>query len=146
MRKFVFPVINGKVTNAQLIVEEIKKHDGKTIQITVEEFNPQRSGQQNKYYWAVVIDAIWKWFKECGHPQSREDIHEYLWLKVCNWSKVMFDPDTGEYMEIRKSSTKASTKQWEENMEIIKQWASEKGIFIPDPMPKEYEQYLTRKD
>ncbi|QDT46213.1 hypothetical protein Pan258_02300 [Symmachiella dynata] len=110
------------------------QHDQRVIQswkreeVIVKPYDPKRdrSSQQNRYYWSVVLGTI---AAETAH--TPEEIHE--------WAKAWFLPRTfitmkGREYEVGKSTTSLSTEEFSRYVEQIKAWAgSELSISIPDP-------------
>lgn len=104
---------------------QVKRLEGKDIQITIAKRQYKRSDRQNRYYFGVVVDIIGN---ELGY--SPEEIHELLkalFLKT----KIPFK---GNEVEIVKSTTALNTQEFEEYLEKIRIWAStELGVVIPLP-------------
>jgi hypothetical protein len=83
----------------------LKELEGKDIEIIIREKMPQRSVQQNKYYWKVVVERIQLAILELnGQNFSKEDIHDFLKNRF-NATSVMNEL-TGEEIKIPKSTTK----------------------------------------
>lgn len=89
-----------------------------------------RSIQQNRYYWSVIIDLI---SEHTGF--NREEMHEVLKHKFLRYTVWVPKKDgIKEQSIIAKSTASLTTKQFEEFMSQIRQWASsDLGIFLPEP-------------
>ena len=91
----------------------------KRVEVTVEKVAHPRTGQQNKYYWAVVVGEI---AKHTGHDP--EQVHELL--------KQMFSPKwsmpVGDSLMARRfptSTTRLDTIAFVEYTEKCRMWANE---------------------
>lgn len=103
-----------------------KNHEGKFVQITIREQGKPRSISQNAYYHGVIVDML---AEEWGY--DHDDMHEILREKFLKTQLVEFK---GEMIEIRKSTTKLSTGEFEEYAERIRIWAArDHSITIPLP-------------
>ncbi len=98
-------------------------------------FAKGRSGCQNRYYWGVVIDLL---SEHTGF--DREEMHEVLKHKFLR--KTVWIHKKGGIEEqsiITKSTTGLTTKQFEEYLSGIRQWASaDLGVFLPEPNEADY--------
>lgn len=116
-----------------LKVEELYKWlktlpDGSYTLTIKQKEKPQRSVQQNRYYWKVceiISDEI-------GYtPDEIHALFKSMYLKTHH----LLTTKTGnKEVEIVKSTTDLTTTEFENYLSSIKQWASmELGIYIPDP-------------
>ena len=94
--------------------------------IEVEKVTHPRSGQQNKYYWAVVVGEI---AKHTGHDP--EQIHELLKFNLSpKWHFQAGMVGGG----VPTSTTRLDTLQFVEYTERCRMWANEfLGLQIPLP-------------
>ncbi len=105
----------------QLFNIYLKTFEGKHIDLIIKLPSKNRSNQQNRYYWGVVIDIIGK---ELGY--SPDETHEAL--------KIKFLLDRRGKIPTIKSTAILTTKEFEEYLENIKRWASEfLSVVLPDP-------------
>jgi hypothetical protein len=74
-----------------------------------------RSGQQNKYYWGVVIKTL---SDETGF--TPEEMHEVLKRKFLKYCKAL---PNGEQVEVTESTTDLDTKEFEDFMENVRRFA-----------------------
>lgn len=92
-----------------------------------------RSNNQNRYYWGVVLDAFQN--SEIGY--TKDEWHEFLKHKFLTDKKLFLivkGKKLIEDFETTKSTTDLTTKEFEEFMTRVRQWASiELGIWIPEP-------------
>lgn len=87
----------------------------------------QRSGQQNKYYWGVVVKLL------SDHTGfTRDEMHECLRGMFLKYQKPM--PPNGHMATITQSTTDLDTKEFEDYLEEIRRFAiQELDVEIPLP-------------
>lgn len=95
--------------------------EGKPIEITLKRLRPARSGNQNAYYWGVVMALF---ADHCGYEP--QEMHEALKLRF-----LVVDPDAP--LLVARSTTQLDTRQFTEYIEHVRQLAAEMGLYIPDP-------------
>lgn len=115
-----------KINRANDFAEYCKSLIGKDLILELRERSKKRSEQQNSYYWGVVVKTL---SDELGY--ETDEIHELLKQMFIN---PIFKEIKGIEFEIRKSTTKLSTKEFKEYIEKIQRWASQEEIYIPDPL------------
>jgi len=106
-------VENGRLkSNKATIKAIIKSFEGKFITISFKPQKRTRSGNQNKYYWGVII-PIWRelLFTEWGEHYSAKETHEFLKYN-CNFIEKV-NTTTGEIMRLSKSTTENSVTEQE---------------------------------
>ena len=85
-----------------------------------------RSIQQNKYYFGVVLPVL------AGHTgYTIDELHDICKYK---FNKGIFtDPETGEILDIGKSTTALKVDEFINYIDAIKQWSLEAlNCLIPD--------------
>jgi hypothetical protein len=127
-------VINGKLNrNRNLLIDAIQSFEGKEISITIEKAKKQRSNQQNRYMWSVIIPIVKNCLKSAGNVFSDEQTHELLKYKFLK-ETILIKEDTGEFVERIKSSTELSTSQMMDYFASIREWVLDFwGVEIPEP-------------
>jgi hypothetical protein len=116
---------NSKSDKERLFTE-LKKCKPVPYQIELKVDRGNRSGQQNKYYWGVVIKTL---SDETGF--TPEEMHDVLKWKFLKYSKVL---PNGEQVEVTESTTDLDTKEFEDFMEQVRRFAiTELDILIPLP-------------
>jgi len=130
-------VINGKLATEVIrsLSTAISNLDGEIIKIVIEKAKKKRSVNQNSYYWGVIIQEVLLMFREAGNDVDAEEVHSYLKEHVGKLTKVVVDPE-GNKESVLQSTTRLSTKEFEDYLERIRAWAAGFGIVIP--LPKEY--------
>ena len=131
------PIFNCTIRSGKLYLDkadQFKAHlasfpNEKRVEVTVEKLKHPRTGQQNRWYWGVVVAEI---AKHTGHDP--EQVHEFL--------KQMFSPKWHfqsvshpiEACSIPTSTTRLDTIQFVEFTEKARVWANEfLGLQIPLP-------------
>jgi len=117
----------GTVIKGEMEMDDsfgFKRHvanlEGKKIQVAVRKYKTQRSENQNKYYWGVVIAMLGN---EFGYDS--EEMHEAL--------KFKFLKKEGKLTTVR-STASLTTTEFEIYLDKVKRWVSEEyDIVIPDP-------------
>lgn len=105
--------------------------EGKRIRLKIEEARKQRSGKQNRFYWAVIIPAARKHFFDKGINLTLEETHEAIVRGI--WKHTKYVNMAGEEVEIRRSSTETDTKLWEQYQDITRAWFANEGTQLPYP-------------
>ena len=100
---------------------------GKEAYLIVDKVTKSRSGNQNRYYWGVVIELL---SKETGY--EREEMHEAMKMQFLR------NPEESRFC-IAKGTSTLTTAEFEEYMSKIRQWASQYlTLYIPDPNEIQY--------
>lgn len=133
-RKFTAKAQNGKLPDhvARQIGMAIKEMAGKFVQVTVGEYVPTRSKNQNRFYFGVVIPAIQEHLAQFGAVLSPEDVHDWCVREVWKHTTVIIMHDDTPYMK-RLSSTNLTTKEWENKIELTRAYWAERGLILPFP-------------
>jgi beta-glucosidase/6-phospho-beta-glucosidase/beta-galactosidase len=89
--------------------------------IDIQSIRHSRSIPQNKYYWKIIVNMLGD---ELGY--SPEEMHDAL--------RIKFLTIHSESLPTVQSTTKLTTKEFEEYTSKIREWASlELGVCIPLP-------------
>ncbi len=116
--------VNGKteIMNkkaVRLLFETAKP--GKYV-VTIDSAN-QRSTQQNKYYWGVVVWMCRKGMNDLGHDLDSDEVHSFLKGRF-NYTEIV-NKETGQMERIPRSTTKLNKEQFADYLEKIIQFAAE---------------------
>tara|TARA_B100001059_G_scaffold63820_2_gene59761 strand:- start:215 stop:616 length:402 start_codon:yes stop_codon:yes gene_type:complete len=125
--KHLASVIDGRVTfkHKDRFLEDAKRYEGKAIEVTMKEYQPNRSNPLNQYYWGVVIKLLSEY---TGF--NKDDTHELMKGLYLRTKKEV----NGKLYDTVKSTTKINNKQMIIYIEKIKQFAAEElQVYIPDP-------------
>ena len=104
----------------------MRKLQGKEVEISIKELKPDRSNQQNRYYWGVVLKYI---SLDTGYTTEEANIvFKQMFLKADREFKQIGDiVPTG-------TTTELSTSEMEDYMRKIRDFASQElSIYIPLP-------------
>lgn len=127
-------IINGQMKqNRPLIKRALESFEGVNITITIAKRKKQRSGNQNRYYWAVIV-VFWQniFLTEWSDVYSKAQTHEFLKYN-CNYIEKV-NEETGEILRVSKSTTENSTVEQEQFCTAARNLAHEMfSITIPLP-------------
>jgi hypothetical protein len=122
----------GRFSEAEQIRIVLSYLTGKRIRVTIEEVTKRRSGNQNRYYWGVVIAYVRHMFMDAGNVISTEEVHEFLKQHVGGLERVITQPD-GKRRVVVGSTARLSKMEMEDYLEKVRAWAAEFGTVIPLP-------------
>lgn len=92
------------------------------LQVTIEEYDPKRSGQANRRYWKLLQEAS----KKCGHHV--DELHDFFKEKFLG-SRVI--EIAGERATVRPSSRRLGVKAFKAYMDQVEQFLIEKlGVWL----------------
>jgi hypothetical protein len=135
-RTIMIPIFQGIVENGKLKLSSMDKFNSYLntlkggVLLTVKKEKSQRSIQQNKYYWGVVIKLL---CEEIGLDEDElHEILKYKFLKEHVGNKVLGEVD------FVRSTTNLTTKEMEEYLEKIRIWAAQ-FLNTNIPLPNEVE-------
>lgn len=115
-----------KKESKQKLFEHLKTLDN-VYKVEIKRDRENRSGQQNKYYWGVVIQMISEY---TGFLP--DEVHELLKGKFLKYDKAF--KTTGEAFTISRSTTDLDTWEFENYLEQCRIFAaSEIELIIPLP-------------
>jgi len=118
----------------------LTQHEQSMITITVAKQVKRRSGNQNAFYYGVVLPLITALFREYGDNICPEEVHRYLKGTIGGYKKPITTPD-GEVIWHVDTSTKLTTAEWEVWMDLIRAWAAARGVQVPYPNELTIEEY-----
>ncbi len=108
---------------------------GERVTVTMKKYRPykQRSNEENRYYWGVVIKIL---SDEIGY--TNDEMHEILKYQFLQKEIVS---RKGHKTTIPGSTADLSTSEMEDYLQRVRAWGAEKlSIYIPLPneVPFEY--------
>jgi hypothetical protein len=129
----VNPIFLGTVSNGELVVnnhsqffEYLRSLEGKEIQVVVGTVKKNRSNNENRYYWGVVIKIL---SEHTGY--STDEMHDAL--------RMLFLIEREKQIPSIKSTATLSTVEFEHYLSQIRLWAStEMNCYIPEPNEVEF--------
>ena len=102
------------------------------LRVIIEKVYSKRSGQQNRYYWGVVISVLLFEVQAQGNEISRDELHEEL-LKMFAPKKEIKNKN-GEFFEVPMRSHEMNRSEMSDYTESVRRWAADFwGCNIPDP-------------
>jgi len=107
-------IANGKIKrNKNIVIDAFKSFEGKELTIILKPFRKQRSNNQNRYYWGLVVPIWQKILKEeWGDFYSQAEVHEFLKYN-CNYHEKV-NEETGEIIRLSKSTKDNTTSDQED--------------------------------
>ena len=129
-------IVNGLFKrNRNLVLNAIKSFNDKDVVITFSKPKKNRSNNQNRYYWGLVLPLIQKGLLDAtGELRSNNNIHYNILLPLFAPTNEIINIDTGECINERLTSSEMTTTQFCEYIIEIQKWAAEfLGIDIPSP-------------
>jgi len=123
-------ISKGKVkVNANQMQVDIPIYftDGDNVDVIIRHSTKQRSTEQNRYYWGVVVPIVRRGLRDAGYAVTDKDTHlalKHQFLSVdCNFG-----------LHLTPSTTELSTDEMNEYVENIRVWAWENlKVSIPEP-------------
>ena len=130
----MIPTFVGTVTKGKLHLDMQPSYDrwlitleGKRVTIEVKRFRKNRTNQQNRYYWGVMIEIL---SKELGYEP--EEIHMMLREKF-----LRIHDDRHPDFVIAKSTARLKTHEFNDYIGAVQRWAAQElETYIPDPQEK----------
>lgn len=105
---------------------DVSRHKGRDVFVTVVRQQHQRSPNQNKYYWGVVVEEIANYIGE-----SREETHELL--KQAHLPERPIELLDGKHLTMPPTTKTLNVEEFAAYVERCKRWAAEfLGLVIPD--------------
>jgi hypothetical protein len=115
-----------RVTNKEKYQAYVRGLKPGNYHVVIRKQERQRSNNQNKYYWSVVVGMI---SAETG--LTPDETHEAL--------KMKFLPKHHDLLPTVKSTTRLSTIEFQAYLAEITMWAAEfLGLVFPDPDQTDY--------
>jgi hypothetical protein len=129
-------IVNGLFKrNRNLVLNAIKSFNDKDVVISFYKPKKNRSNNQNRYYWGLVLPLIQNGLLEAtGELRSVDNIHYKILLPLFAPTNEIVNKDTGECITERLTSSDLTTTQFCEYILEIQKWGAEfLGIDIPSP-------------
>ena len=125
--KNISPIWRGNIENGKLTLVQPELYERYLnslrgeCELIVRKWKKRRTGNQNKYYWGVIIPIL---CESSGY--SNEEMHEALkWKFLRNMAR--------EKLPTVKSTAELSTIEFKNYIDEITIWSAQEGIIIPDP-------------
>ena len=122
----MIPVFRAQIKTGIIIFDRpneaygyLQDLEGKYVEVVVRKERSERSNNQNKYYWGVVLQLL---SDHTGY--TTEEMH-----CICKQQFLLIH---GQFDYV-KSTTKLNTVEFEEYLDKVKNWAAVLGVNIPNP-------------
>lgn len=124
---------NLLIPDRAILKDWLNGNKDKSVELEIKVRRKKRSNLQNAYYWNSIVNTFYQIFRNAGMDlQDEEEAHEILKARF-NTEKVV-NENTGEVVEVVKSTTRNNTFEQEEYHERCRRWAAEFwGVTIPLP-------------
>lgn len=133
--QFFSNIINGKLSKkvTQEIADLLAVFEGQRICIKIGKVRKERSSNQNRYYWGIVVNEFRNGAKDMwGEDLGSDEAHEYLKIH-CNY-KELINYNTSEVIKMPQTTTDLNTLQFEEYLERCRKLIYEYfGIIVALP-------------
>lgn len=125
------PVFAGIVDRGKIVLDDpasfalhVRGMEKSRVELKVCKFRRNRSADQNRYYWGVVVKLL-----ADGFGYSPEEMHEALKFKF-----LRVPSEAGRPLETVRSTADLTTVEFMDYIASIQTWAAtEFSICIPDP-------------
>ena len=123
-------LFRGSVKKGMLVmgsdwIDTLYALEGQDIDVTIEKHRSTRSGNQNRYYFGVIVKML---SEETGY--SKGEMHEVLKGRFLG-QETKIGNETVFYT---KDTSSLKTTEFEEYLSDIREWASvELGCYLPTP-------------
>jgi len=126
-------IFKGRSEKGKVTLYDQKSYDllvwslnGKDVELTIGKPAKKRSGQENRYYWGVVIKILSEY---TGY--SDDEMHDAL--------RMMFLIDRSGKLPILRSTASLTVAEFEDYMSKVRAWASmELSCYVPEPNEVDY--------
>jgi len=121
--------------NRNLVLNAIKHFNNTEVVITFSKSKKERSNNQNRFYWGVVVPLIQNGLLEAtGELRSNENIHYKILLPMFAPVNEIVNKDSGECITEKITSSDMTTTQFMEFILEVQKWSAEfLNIDIPNP-------------
>ena len=128
----MIPIFAGNVDERGVLLLEqpvtyrahVARLKGKRVEVTVRRYREQRTNQQSRYYWGVIVPLL---AEEFGYDR-KEDCHEVL---AMHFLRIEDCPITGAPR--RKRTPDTDTAEFAAYTDACIRLAAEHGIVVPSP-------------
>ena len=95
-------------------IEALKKLNGKRVKVTIKEWKNTRRNRANRYYWGVVIPAVYQAFAENGIKLiNHEQAHEAM------RNRFLLEEVEGLDYRVPKTTTKMTITEFSDYIFVI---------------------------
>lgn len=124
-----------KIFNRKIFDALIHNFKNKDIVIEISSKKKNRSSEQNRYYWGIVVPIFQQgFFENYNEWQSKEEIHEFI-KQHFNYKEIV-NNNSGEVLRLGSTTTDLSTTDFEILMDKCRFFADD-FFNIKIPLPNE---------
>ena len=126
--KFKGTIIKGQIRADVGFYKWLTTLEGQAVEVIVRKQRKQRSDNQNRFYWGVIIEMLSEF---TGY--TREEMHEALKFRF-----LAAGQDENGLVKIRSTATLTTDEFINYTNNIVIWAAQELGVFVPDPGSAEF--------
>ena len=131
-------IVEGRFVTAR-VKALLHDMEGQQVEVCIRPRRSYTSVPQHRYYRGVVVAMIGDHLRANGidgphgGPITDEQVHQMLAQRFLR-STILIDADTGECMDIVRSTAALTTAEMGDYWDQARGWAADTlGLFIPDP-------------
>lgn len=131
----VTQIVLPKLTPRAAVVERISRTILSLAQtsawrVSIEEWKPPRTTQQNKLLWAIYDEILEKGGEDMG-GWTKDDLHEFFLIETFgSETRALFDKK--RLIPLRRSS-RLNKQEFSDLIETIQRFMAERGVYIETP-------------
>ena len=128
-----------KIISARAIARELRPYQGKTLIISIREYEEKRSDRQNRWYWITVQIVIAFRYDNEGEYYTDDEVHLYNMIHIADRKPVIREVFGRETIVMEgKTTSQMSVKDFMEFKEKLQKHYAEMGCVIPDPQQESF--------
>lgn len=123
-RRFILSSDQAFKQAKQELITRWEERSGELFEVVFRKWEKKRTLDQNNRYWMLLTD-ISEQLKPEGVQYSPDTWHEYFKQKILGKDTMLVD---GEPVQVVKSSTKQTVREFTDYMIQIEAWAAERNV------------------
>lgn len=125
---------------ARAIFDKLRPYIGKTLIISIEEYEEKRSGAQNRWYWGCAVPTIIAHSLESfGETLTKDEVHFYNMMHVAGRKPVIKEVFGLETIVMEgKTTSQMSVKDFMNFKDALQKHYAERDCVIPDPSQENF--------
>jgi hypothetical protein len=114
-----------------MLLDKIRGMDG-SYRLEIVKHRKRRSDRQNRYYWGAFMQPFADYLSAQGETVTADEVHSMFKAKFLR--STVIDRKTGEAIGVKvKSTAELSTEEFNEYLDKVGMWLSERGFQVPEP-------------
>lgn len=128
------------INHANMFSRIFQNWKDKELHLIISLLEEDKSNQQNRYFHGVIVQIIKDFLKETtGLNYDTEQTKLFIYRELLGYEFEEFELAGKIYYRLNRRTIRDwTTKEFNENKEIIQMKMAELDIIIPDPDPKYY--------